>query len=627
VVLPVTGDIETKAPTQKRKAGNAFNESERDILSTSLSRNNSAISTSSRPNVSSSRPTKRPKTVHPSLDATLPHTDIYATVGPECSGLTKYELTEAELQIVKSLDELISHGVRAYATGFDLQDNIMSLWYADRMGIVQSATFDILREPWSLILVIAAHRYGSARDFGVNPLISLSEGSRVLKDYSNALVTLPSAIPATLPSHTALPAELQAFDDGQATALSHLQFKVQLDMGRGIVTSYGAVGRGTCVLPVTAMGAVTELYGDDRLVVKLSYPLESREPEDQFIRVIRRKMSAHHKAASFLKHVVDLKCSFTGKMDDGLLGLPRAMMANSVGSDMRRSLRVLVVPEYLPLERLNTPQELCNIMCDVVTGHYWVWTTSHILHCDISYGNIMFYYEGTKVVGVLTDWDLAALIEDDPTVAANPPTGREADKEPGELDDDSLLAFIEQQWGEKERTRTGTSPFMALDLLEQGAIPPHRYRHDLESFFWVLVWFCAVFDPVHHTVGVIPSWQRRNVVDVGTAKKNFLFNRADFNETFVKTHPNFRYFVSSSIIFLRTKFLKAKRDYDMTKECAEEFCMYKYHVQEGSRQEEELMNLRSIMNDVMKSGGTERMITCEGFVHDLKRSMIQVSRS
>lgn len=45
--------------------------------------------------------------------------------------------------------------------------------------------------------------------------------------------------------------------------------------------------------------------------------------------------------------------------------------------------------------------------------------------------------------------------------------------------------------------RTGTMPFMALDLLRgvgfEGKFPRH-YRHDLESFCWVFIWICYSYD-------------------------------------------------------------------------------------------------------------------------------------
>lgn len=42
------------------------------------------------------------------------------------------------------------------------------------------------------------------------------------------------------------------------------------------------------------------------------------------------------------------------------------------------------------------------------------------------------------------------------------------------------------------RNRTGTRPFMALDLLKEIASPPKQiYRHDLESFYWLLLWIAC----------------------------------------------------------------------------------------------------------------------------------------
>ena len=57
------------------------------------------------------------------------------------------ELTGNELQIAKYLTELMSHGVRTYATGFLLDQETMTLWYADRMGLVVSVPFNIFKSP------------------------------------------------------------------------------------------------------------------------------------------------------------------------------------------------------------------------------------------------------------------------------------------------------------------------------------------------------------------------------------------------------------------------------------------------------------------------------------------------
>ena len=81
-----------------------------------------------------------------------------------------------------------------------------------------------------------------------------------------------------------------------------------------------------------------------------------------------------------------------------------------------------------------------------------------IQHRDISLGNMMFKRIDGEIQGYLIDWDLASLV------------GRDSHN----LD------------------RTGTMPFMALELL--GSVEPgqsavlHTYAHDAEAVCWVMLW-------------------------------------------------------------------------------------------------------------------------------------------
>lgn len=73
---------------------------------------------------------------------------------------------------------------------------------------------------------------------------------------------------------------------------------------------------------------------------------------------------------------------------------------------------------------------------------------------------------GNKL-GVLTDWDLATY----------------ADRRHNVLE------------------RTGTIPFMAIDLLPESVVSAaeHLYRYGLETLFWVLVWVC-------YPAGTFAAW-------------------------------------------------------------------------------------------------------------------------
>ena len=80
-----------------------------------------------------------------------------------------------------------------------------------------------------------------------------------------------------------------------------------------------------------------------------------------------------------------------------------------------------------------------------------------IRHGDISYNNLMYdISETNNPVGVVNDFDLATWVDHKTT----------------------------------NNDRTGTIPFMAIDLLdcEPDDHIPRLYRHDIESFIWVLTY-------------------------------------------------------------------------------------------------------------------------------------------
>ena len=86
-----------------------------------------------------------------------------------------------------------------------------------------------------------------------------------------------------------------------------------------------------------------------------------------------------------------------------------------------------------------------------------------MLHRDLSINNLMCNKKPTGHIGILSDWDLASLI-------------------------DELNAVIPSN----AKHRTGTIPFMSISLLNGN--PPHKYCHDLESFFYILIWAAVHFD-------------------------------------------------------------------------------------------------------------------------------------
>ncbi|KAJ3850512.1 hypothetical protein EV368DRAFT_10592, partial [Lentinula lateritia] len=88
--------------------------------------------------------------------------------------------------------------------------------------------------------------------------------------------------------------------------------------------------------------------------------------------------------------------------------------------------------------------------------HYWGWKYSRILHRDISIGNIMVREKDRLKCGVLNDWDLAIWLN-------------------------------EWKEGSTSKFRIGTKPYMAYEQHSSEWQGPHRFRHDLESVFYVIL--------------------------------------------------------------------------------------------------------------------------------------------
>ncbi|KAG2120140.1 hypothetical protein DEU56DRAFT_835979 [Suillus clintonianus] len=122
-----------------------------------------------------------------------------------------------------------------------------------------------------------------------------------------------------------------------------------------------------------------------------------------------------------------------------------------------RVLYILVFPKLSPITKLRG-DKLFNVWRQCILCHIDLWKGG-VHHRDISPGNMMWYRDKLgKFMGVMNDYDLSSL------ASADGPQGNE---------------------------RTGTVPFMALDLLtaraQRGEVK-HLYLHDMESFVWVFIW-------------------------------------------------------------------------------------------------------------------------------------------
>ncbi|KAI0070451.1 hypothetical protein K474DRAFT_1631793 [Panus rudis PR-1116 ss-1] len=163
-----------------------------------------------------------------------------------------------------------------------------------------------------------------------------------------------------------------------------------------------------------------------------------------------------------------------------------------------RILRVIISKELHPISELRGKHFL-GAFFEIQQCHYKVWK-SEIHHNDPSLSNFMYRKEGKKgevIIGVLNDWDLAIDMQSNP-----------------------------QHHGLE---RTGTVPYMALDLLvnRQGQIQ-HLYRHDHEATIWIATWVFLCYANGKYVGNLsnpqLAHWQTGSYQDCANLKSGFLTN-------------------------------------------------------------------------------------------------------
>jgi hypothetical protein len=107
------------------------------------------------------------------------------------------------------------------------------------------------------------------------------------------------------------------------------------------------------------------------------------------------------------------------------------------------------------------------------------------------------------------------------------------------------------------RERTGTVPFVALSLLTWKAIEGkvHLYRHDVESFIWVLSWVSLQYEngKLRSNSRPFDGWLTVDAIGCRKEKTSFLFQvqpeDKDFVEPSESHHANWQIALSCLRVF------------------------------------------------------------------------------
>ncbi|KAL8847182.1 MAG: hypothetical protein Q9221_007767 [Calogaya cf. arnoldii] len=434
------------------------------------------------------------------------------------------------LQIGRYVRDVFScQPTRRYVHAFTLCGNEMRSWVFDRSGPYSSTAFDIHGEPECFIRTIAAYVMMSDDELGLDTFIQRDDGDQFITVVEDA---------------TGKERRLQLEPDP-------------------IASQRAIVCRGT-----SCFRARTPSSEDLRYVVKFSWVSDKRRPEADLLRLARErgvkgvaKLFGHHRitsiadmregltfrkpyafrnttlspASSFSQSQSLLSQSFSQRFGLGTAGEPpkkrksvdaggspskksrsnsqspdkakRDMEENSQTTSLythddssfdNRIFGCLVIsPGGRAIRDFGSIPELLKALRDAIKAHMSLYTKGKILHRDISENNIIITdpKEADGFTGMLIDEDLAKEIG----------SGRSG-----------------------ARHQTGTMEFMAIQVLQRVA---HTYRHDLESFLYVLLWMCArrawerefecklVDRPKRN---ILTKWYTGSFDDIAEAKRGYM---------------------------------------------------------------------------------------------------------
>ncbi|KAI0064345.1 hypothetical protein BV25DRAFT_1914541 [Artomyces pyxidatus] len=321
-------------------------------------------------------------------------------------------------------------------------DDVLWIWWYDTQGAIQSTGINfILDFPRFLVLLLAYQRF-SLEDWGRIPAL---DASAVAAHTGQApFDQVRSEIPYTV-----------SFEE------KALIFSIQ----RIIYARHALSGRGTCVL--AALSSSDHYYGDPQTsrmhlgnippAVKIIWADRSRISEGEMVKQAFTRAKGNLDVIGPLPNIIH-GCEFFDSFHRPYSTATIRERLNFPSRGDGRVLRLFVSEELYPITELMG-KAFVRAWLEIVKCHYALWTLG-IQHCDPSLNNLMVrrQHDGTPV-GVLNDWDLAHIQGFAPT-----------------------LGTLE---------KTGTLPFMPLDLLKLGYFngeKEHLYRHDLESLIWILPW-------------------------------------------------------------------------------------------------------------------------------------------
>ncbi|KAJ7877113.1 hypothetical protein B0H14DRAFT_1690311 [Mycena olivaceomarginata] len=358
-----------------------------------------------------------------------------------------------------ALELLTYGGLRSHVIGALITNSLIELLYYDRSIIVKSESFNFAQDTARFITMLKGVADLTENQWGYHPLLNAPHPTQIF----------PNQGPLTHP----LDGSDIKLNDGRS-----------LTMDETIFQSHGIIGRGTCVSQ-----AKMEVEGREKdVIVKWSWPAKTRTPEADLVK-IATELAIASGERWVLDHLPNILHAEQREFDKDS---PQRRLFEHFGEDYElRVLRIVVQERLHPITELTTAAELGAAFHGIFKCYRWLYEKVDIMHRDISRNNLMYRRKNGKIYGVLNDFDLSVVIGKEPRSTS--------------------------------KQRTGTEPYMAVDLLVTGPPPPHLCRFDLESLFYVIAYVvCQYHEGKKIDNPPFDAWDHLPTTALRAEKRQFL---------------------------------------------------------------------------------------------------------
>ncbi|KAG5980339.1 hypothetical protein E4U55_004128 [Claviceps digitariae] len=359
---------------------------------------------------------------------------------------------------------------RRFVHAFSLCASTMELWVFDRSGAYSSGTFDIHDEPDKLARALVGYATMDDDLMGLDTFTKRLDGDRYITFVDTGGKEIRLRLVKAMVRRKAIVCRgttCYETQDGYIAKFSWVPAKQKPEVEQlKLAEAMGVEGVARVVAyhEITSIAKMREELNSWPAHRFRDKDTQSNDSPATTITSGKRKYSSNHtsddasasktrrsggqksKLAPVLNHQLS-----TGNKEPSLHTSGEELWQNRIYSC------IIISPVGRVISKFRNIQELLESERDAIKAHRSLYITGKILHRDISSNNIIITNPETAngFKGMLIDFDMAKVRDSEPSGA---------------------------------RYRTGTVPFMAVEVLRK---TDHTYRHDLESFFYVLLWMCA----------------------------------------------------------------------------------------------------------------------------------------